>query len=71
MVGAGYERQEKGVSAMALTMWINDYTGERLSVAELQQHRRRAHRTYRANSHIFEDEAEALAALGIVPMPHG
>jgi hypothetical protein len=53
---------------MALTMWINDFTGERLSVSELREQRRRARRTYRANAHIFEDETEALSALGIVPM---
>jgi hypothetical protein len=53
---------------MALTMWINDFTGQRLSVAELREHRRRAHEAYRVNAHIFEDETEALAALGIVPM---
>ncbi|HWC66651.1 MAG TPA: hypothetical protein VG478_01175 [Acidimicrobiales bacterium] len=56
------------MSAMALTMWINDFTGKRLSVAELREHRRRAHEAYRVNAHIFEDETEALAALGIVPM---
>jgi hypothetical protein len=53
---------------MAMTMWINDLTGKRLSVAELREHRRRAQHTYRMNAHIFEDETEALAALGIVPM---
>jgi hypothetical protein len=28
----------------------------------------RAHVTYEANVHIFEDEAEALTALGVVPL---
>jgi hypothetical protein len=30
--------------------------------------RRRAHDLYLNNGHIFEDEADALAALGAVPL---
>jgi hypothetical protein len=57
-----------GVIRMALTLWIDDFTGRRLSEAELRRVRRQASRAYRANSHIFEDEADALSALGVVPM---
>jgi hypothetical protein len=53
---------------MALTLWIDDYTGRRLDETELRRVHRQASRAYRANAHIFEDEADALAALGVVPM---
>jgi hypothetical protein len=52
---------------MALTLWTNEMTGERLDRLELDGWRRRARRLYEVNTHIFEDEAEALAALGVVP----
>jgi hypothetical protein len=52
---------------MALTLWTNEITGERLDRRQLDRWRRRARRLYEVNSHIFEDEVEALAALGVVP----
>ena len=53
---------------MALTMWSNTITGERLDGSQLAQYQRHAHRLYEANQHIFEDELDALAALGVVPV---
>ena len=52
---------------MALTLWTNENTGERLDRLQLDGWRWRARRLYEVNSHIFEDELEALAALGVVP----
>jgi hypothetical protein len=52
---------------MALTLWTNEITGERLDRLQLDEWRRRARRLHEVNSHIFEDELEALAALGVVP----
>ena len=51
---------------MALTGWTNSITGERLDDAGLAGMQDRAHRLYEANMHIFEDEREALEALGVV-----
>jgi hypothetical protein len=51
---------------MALTLWTNEITGERLDRVQLDGWRRRARRLYEVNSHIFEDELEALGALGVV-----
>ena len=53
---------------MALTMWTNIITGQRLDDDELRQLRDRAHRLYEANTHIFEDEQEAFVALGAEPL---
>jgi hypothetical protein len=53
---------------MALTMWTNVITGQRLDRDELNQLRDRAHRLYEVNSSIFEDELDALSALGVVPL---
>ena len=53
---------------MALSMWTNIITGRRLDDDELRQLRVRAHRLYEANTHIFEDEQEALVALGAEPL---
>lgn len=50
---------------MALTMWTDSKTGERLDGRQLSELRERAHRLYEANTHIFEDEFDALAALGV------
>ena len=50
---------------MALTMWTDTRTGERLDGRQLIELRERAHRLYEANTHIFEDELDALAALGV------
>ena len=50
------------------TMWSNDITGERLDADELARLRAKAHVLYEANVHIFEDELDALAALGAVPV---
>jgi hypothetical protein len=50
---------------MALTMWTDSTTGERLDGHQLSELRQRAHRLYEANTHIFEDELDALSALGV------
>jgi hypothetical protein len=42
--------------------------GKRLDRDALDDLRHKAHRAYEANSHIFEDEYEALTALGAVPL---
>ena len=52
---------------MTPTMWSNDITGERLDADTLAGLRAQAHRLYEVNAHIFEDELDALAALGVVP----
>ena len=52
---------------MALTMWSNAITGERLDADGLARLQARAHLLYEANVHIFEDELDAPAALGAVP----
>lgn len=49
-----------------LTLWVNTMTGERLDRAALDRFRERAHRLFEANTQIFEDEADALTALGVV-----
>jgi hypothetical protein len=50
------------------TQWVNTITGERLDQAAFAALRTKAHRAYEANTHIFEDEFEALAAFGVVPV---
>ena len=52
----------------SMTLWVNTITGERLDRETLDGLRRKAHDLYEANTHIFEDELEALNALGAVPM---
>jgi hypothetical protein len=52
---------------MAIAGWIDDITGCPLDKEQLGQLRERAHHLYEANTHIFEDEHEALSALGAVP----
>ena len=54
--------------AATMTLWVNTITGERLDRDALEVLRIKAHRTYEANSHIFEDEYDALTALGAVPL---
>ena len=51
---------------MTLTRWINATTGQPLDRVELAGMQQRARRVYEANTHIFEDEVDALVALGIV-----
>ena len=51
-----------------ITRWVNTLTGERLDRHELEVLQAQAHTVYEANTHIFEDEFEALTALGVVPM---
>jgi hypothetical protein len=48
------------------TFWIDDFTGARLDAEDLRRLRRQAHDVYARNAHIFEDEVEALTALGAV-----
>jgi hypothetical protein len=50
--------------------WIDEITGAAIDADQLCQLRRKAHLLYLRNSHIFEDEADALAALGAVPDPN-
>jgi hypothetical protein len=60
---------EEGKEAvMALTMWTNVITGQRLDEDELRHARESAHRAYEANTHIFEDEQDALTAFGVMPL---
>jgi hypothetical protein len=51
---------------MERTMWLDARTGRCLGRSELCTLRQRARVLYAANTHIFEDEAEALTALGAV-----
>ena len=51
-----------------MTQWVNVITDERLDRAALATLRRKAHRAYEANTHVFEDEHEALAAFGAIPI---
>jgi hypothetical protein len=52
---------------MALTLWTNEITSERLDRLQLDGGRRRARRLYEVIRPIFEDELEALAAIDVVP----
>jgi hypothetical protein len=47
-------------------MWTNVISEKRLDADELAAFRVRAHRLYEANLSLFEDEREALSALGVV-----
>ena len=49
-----------------LTFWVNTITGERVDRPTLDVMRSQAHRLYEANTAIFEDELDALGALGVV-----
>ena len=51
-----------------MTHWLNEITGDRLDEAELHELQERARQLYAVNGHIFEDERDALAALGAVPI---
>ena len=53
---------------MGFAGWANEITGERLDRAQLDAWLQRARQLYEANTHIFEDESEALGALGVVPV---
>ena len=53
---------------MARTLWMDTITDRTLDSAELAALRRKAHVVYAANAHIFEDEADALTALGVVSL---
>ena len=53
---------------MARTLWVNAYTGNWIEQNELAEMRTKAHLVYAANAHLFEDEADALVALGAVPL---
>ena len=53
---------------MTKSMWMNEITGELLDETGLAALRQRARRAYHANTHIFEDEREALRGLGVVPL---
>jgi hypothetical protein len=47
---------------------MNTYTGSWLEPNELAELRSKAHVVYAANAHLFEDEADALVALGAAPL---
>jgi hypothetical protein len=51
-----------------MTLWVNTITGERLDRGALDDLHHKAHQAYEANPHIFEDEYDALTALGAVPL---
>ena len=51
---------------MARTLWIDSTSGERLDDRQLGELRSRARALYAVNTHIFEDELDALTALGVV-----
>jgi len=53
---------------MAMTLWTSSKTGRTLDDVELKALRLHARRVYDANTHIFEDEADALTALGVVSL---
>lgn len=53
---------------MPSTLWLNVISGEQLDRSTLDAFRRKARRAYEANTHIFEDEHEALAAFGVLPI---
>jgi hypothetical protein len=48
------------------TILCDPDTGGVLDGARLAEFRQRAHRLYETNAHIFEDELDALTALGVV-----
>ena len=52
---------------MTSTFWVDSTTGEALQRCQLAELQHKAHMLYAANGHIFEDEADALTALGAVP----
>ncbi len=56
------------MSKVMMTTWVNTITGERLDRVALNELQAKAHRFYEANTHIFEDELEALNALGGMPL---
>jgi hypothetical protein len=62
------ERFADGGIAVTLTRWIDVRTERYLSRTEVADRRRLARDLYEANAHLFEDERDALAALGTVPM---
>jgi hypothetical protein len=49
-----------------MTFWVNTITGERVDRRTLDLMRSQARRLYEANTAIFEDELDALGALGVV-----
>jgi hypothetical protein len=49
-------------------LWLNTITDRALDAAGLADLRSKACVVYAANVHIFEDEADALTALGAVPV---
>ena len=53
--------------ATTMTFWINEITGEQLDAIGLRRLQAKAREVYAHNAHIFEDELDALAALGAVP----
>jgi hypothetical protein len=48
------------------TFWVNTITGERVDRRTLEVMRSKEHRLHEANTANFEDELDALGALGVV-----
>ncbi len=53
---------------MERTLWFDELHDHLLDKQELHALELRAAKVYAANPHIFEDEREALRALGVVPL---
>jgi hypothetical protein len=60
-------RSSDRTNVLARTRWTKVFRGDRLSHTAHEELRRKAHILYEANTHIFEDEREALVALGALP----
>ena len=56
---------------MARTLWIDSTSGAHLDDRQMGELRSRARALYAVNTHIFEDELDALTALGAVSMVSG
>jgi len=54
-------------SDSAITAWTDVLTGRHLRRDELSRRHEQARRLYAVNAHIFEDELDALGALGVAP----
>ena len=53
---------------MARTLWIDSTSGAHLDDRQMGELRSRARALYAVNTHIFEDELDALTALGAVSL---
>ena len=60
--------QSRTEPRVVLSLWVDVVSGRRLGRCELRASQERAHRAYEANLHVFEDESDALRALGVMPI---